>query len=62
MAHLARVVVASSEEVLAFHLLAMVAKSVTTGGKVCIILSEVLLSRKGEGGTLPEGLLFQGRA
>jgi hypothetical protein len=32
MAHLARVVVASSEEVLAFHLLAMVAKSVTTGG------------------------------
>jgi hypothetical protein len=40
----------------------MVAKSVTTGGEVSIILSEVLLSRKGEGGTLPEGLLFQGRA
>jgi hypothetical protein len=40
----------------------MVAKSITTGGKVCIILGQVLLSRKGEGGALPECLLFQGRA
>ena len=61
MAHLSRVVVASSEKVLAFHLLAVVAKSVTTRGQVSIVLSQELLRREGQGGALAKCLLFNGR-
>jgi hypothetical protein len=61
VAHLPRVVVASSEEVLALHLLTVVAKSIATGGQVCIVLSEVVLSSKGEG-PVAKCLLFHWRA
>ena len=61
MAHLPRVVVASSEEVLALHLLTVVTKPIATGCQVCIVLSEVVLSSKGEG-PVTESLLFHWRA